>query len=60
MVSMFEFIRDNQDTLKTDFVTWTGDNSAHDTWMNTQDEVVQYTQNITNSWRQIVGMDNDI
>jgi 2'-5' RNA ligase len=30
--AMFDFIAENQDILKTDFITWTGDNSAHDTW----------------------------
>jgi len=33
--SMFDFIASNQDTLKTDFITWTGDNSAHNVWDNT-------------------------
>ena len=44
---MFEFIRDNQDTLKTDFITWHGDNSGHNTWDNTDEEVLEYTTIIT-------------
>ena len=44
--SMFEFIRDNQDTLQTKFITWVGDNSAHNVWSNTNQEVTDYTVNI--------------
>ena len=29
---MFEFIRDNQNTIKADFILWTGDNSVHADW----------------------------
>ena len=35
MKNMFDFIAENQDELKTDFITWTGDNSAHNIWDNT-------------------------
>lgn len=41
--TMFEFINKNQDTLKTDFITWTGDNSAHNVWDNTNEEITNYT-----------------
>lgn len=37
--NMFEFIANNQDTLKTSFITWVGDNSAHNVWDNTNEEV---------------------
>ena len=47
MKSMFEWVANNQDELKTDFITWTGDNSAHNVWDNTQEEITQYTVNIT-------------
>ena len=30
-----------------DFLTWHGDNSAHDVWMNTAEEVTYYTKNIS-------------
>jgi len=45
--SMFDFIATNQDELKTDFITWTGDNSAHNVWDNTAEEITDYTRNIT-------------
>jgi hypothetical protein len=41
--AMFDFIVENQSELKTDFVTWTGDNSAHNTWNNTKEEITKYT-----------------
>ena len=44
---MFDFIGSNQDTLKTDFITWVGDNSAHNVWDNTNEEITRYTVNIT-------------
>lgn len=44
---MFDYIADNQDTLKVDFLTWTGDNSAHNVWDNSHEEVTEYTKNIT-------------
>jgi hypothetical protein len=31
-----------------DAVFWTGDNSAHNTWANTNQEVIDYTLLITN------------
>lgn len=37
--NMFEFIANNQEELQTDFITWTGDNSAHNTWNNSNEEV---------------------
>ena len=33
--------------IKPDFIIWTGDNSAHDIWKNTSDEVVEYTIKVT-------------
>lgn len=44
---MFKYIAENQDTLKTDFITWVGDNSAHNVWDNTNEEITQYTQSLT-------------
>ena len=41
--SMFNFIADNQDELKTDFITWAGDNSGHNVWDNTNDEITKNT-----------------
>ena len=45
--NMFDYIADNQDTLQVDFLTWTGDNSAHNVWDNSHEEVTEYTKNIT-------------
>lgn len=44
---MFDFIGKNQEQLKIDFITWVGDNSAHNVWDNTNEEVTDYTVNIT-------------
>lgn len=52
---MFDFIAANQDVFKTDFITWTGDNSAHDIWSNTKEEVTQYTVNLTQSLKNALG-----
>lgn len=38
---------DNLNDLKIDFITWTGDNAAHDLWDFTQLETVQSTTTIT-------------
>jgi len=56
---MFEFIRDNQDTLKTDFITWHGDNSGHNVWDNTNEEVLEYTMVITETLMKAL-VDTDI
>ena len=58
--SMFDFISDNQSTLKTDFITWTGDNSPHNTWENTQEEVAMYVANITATLKESLGTDSTI
>jgi sphingomyelin phosphodiesterase len=49
---MLDFISANQGTLKTDLMTWVGDNSAHNTWDNTAEESLNYTVTITEMWRQ--------
>jgi len=41
---MMEFVRDE---VKPDLFVWTGDNSAHDTWQNTSEQVIDYTTKIT-------------
>lgn len=35
------------ETTKPDMVFWTGDNSAHNVWDNSDDEVTKYTLTIT-------------
>lgn len=34
---------------------WTGDNSAHNVWSNTAEEITNYTINITESVKEIFG-----
>ena len=58
--NMFDFIANNQDTLKTSFITWVGDNSAHNVWDNSNEEVYQYTLNITDTLNQSLGKDSKI
>jgi len=57
---MFDFIGSNQDTLKTDFITWVGDNSGHNVWSNTQEEITDYTTNITQSLKDALGPNSTI
>lgn len=42
--SMLGFVRDE---IKPDMLFWTGDNSAHNVWDNTVEEVTEYTIAIT-------------
>jgi hypothetical protein len=44
---MLEFIEENFDSLNIDFITWTGDNSAHNIWDKTQEETIQISKTIT-------------
>jgi sphingomyelin phosphodiesterase len=46
LASMLDYVRDE---IKPDLFFWTGDNSAHDVWENTDDEVISYVANITDS-----------
>ena len=46
--------------MKTDFITWTGDNSAHNVWDNTAEEITEYTRNITNTLKESLGADSKI
>mmetsp|Transcript_12878 Transcript_12878/g.21785 ORF Transcript_12878/g.21785 Transcript_12878/m.21785 type:complete len:144 (+) Transcript_12878:840-1271(+) len=57
---MFDFIGNNQDTLKTSFITWTGDNSAHNVWDNSNEEVFDYTRNITQTLNESLGPNSQI
>lgn len=60
MKNMFDFIAANQDEFKTQFITWVGDNSAHNVWSNTNPEVVDYTVNITKTLVDSLGPDSNI
>jgi sphingomyelin phosphodiesterase len=42
--SMLDYVRTE---IKPDMFIWTGDNSAHNVWDNTQEEVTAYTVAIT-------------
>lgn len=43
---MLDFVRDE---VKPDLFVWTGDNSAHNVWSNSNEEVTAYVVNITES-----------
>jgi len=60
MKSMFDFIGKNQDTLKADFITWVGDNSGHNVWDNTQEEITEYTRNITQTLKDSLGANSTL
>lgn len=53
---MLEHVRD---VAKPDIFFWTGDNSAHNVWSNTNEEVTQYTLAITNAIKETF-VDSDI
>ncbi len=40
--------------IKPDIIFWTGDNSAHDTWETTSDEVLKYTFKLTHMLKSAV------
>jgi len=53
--NMFDFIKEE---VKPDLMFWTGDNSAHDVWENTENEVINYTQAITDAIKkQLPGLE---
>lgn len=53
--NMFKFIANNQDTFKTSFITWVGDNSAHNVWDNTDQEVYDYSARLTTYMKEAFG-----
>lgn len=60
MQSLFEFIATNQDELKTSFITWTGDNAAHNIWENSIEEVKGYESLVANSLKKALGKNSTI
>ena len=54
---MFDFISKN---LKIDFLTWTGDNSAHNIWSNSDAEITKYTVNITETLKKSFGQNSSV
>jgi hypothetical protein len=55
--SMVEFINDE---IHPDALMWTGDNSAHNIWDNSWDEIINYTNNITTTIKDAFGPNTDI
>lgn len=45
--------------IKPDVIFWTGDNSSHNIWDNTVEEVTQYTEIVTNIIKDAI-KDTDI
>jgi len=57
---MFDFIATNDFGYKTDFITWTGDTSPHNTWTNTKEEVAEYVRNVTQTLKDSLGSNSQI
>lgn len=57
---MMKYIAENQDTLKTEFITWTGDNAAHDTWLQNNTYTSDMNTGITSSLTKYIGADKNI
>jgi len=54
---MIEYINDE---IHPDALMWTGDNSAHNVWDNSWDEIINYTNNITYTIKDTFGPNTDI
>jgi len=50
LTSMLEYVKDE---IKPDMFIWTGDNSAHNVWSNTNEEVIDYVVNITETIKEV-------
>ena len=46
--------------MKTDFITWVGDNPAHNIWEVTQEDVNFVNLNLTLSLKEALGPDSEI
>jgi len=40
--------------IQPDLIFWTGDNSSHNIWDNTMDEVIGYTEMVTNTIKDAI------
>ena len=49
--NMLDFIVNE---VKPDVIFWTGDNSSHDTWKNTVEQVTEYTKTVTNMVKEAI------
>lgn len=54
LVSMLEHVANE---VQPDMFFWTGDNSAHNVWSNTAEEITNYTINITETVKSVFGND---
>jgi sphingomyelin phosphodiesterase len=50
--SFLDFVKT---AIKPDFLFWTGDNSPHNVWSNSEEEVIQSTQGITKNLKDAFG-----
>ena len=56
---MVEYIAEGQGSyFQAKFITITGDYSPHDVWDNTYAQVFEYTTNITNTFKDIIGKEH--
>lgn len=57
--SMLDFITDSDKFEQPDMIFWTGDNSSHNIWSNTVEEVTNYTKIVTDMFKDAI-KDTDI
>lgn len=55
---MFEEIATLQEDI--DFITWVGDNSAHNVWDNSNEEITEYTNEITQALKSALGANSTV
>ena len=48
---MMEYIANE---VQPDIIFWTGDNSSHNVWNNTTEEVIEYTKTITDTIKDAI------
>lgn len=53
--AMFDWVGKHQDILNITFLTWVGDNSGHNIWSNTDEEITNYTIAITDMMKERMG-----
>lgn len=53
--AMFDWIGTHQETLNLTFATWVGDNSGHNIWSNSNEEITNYTITITEMMKKRMG-----
>jgi predicted MPP superfamily phosphohydrolase len=58
--AMFDFIAHEQKQIGIDFITWTGDNTAHDIWEQNDQLNTQSTANLTQTLKDSLGPDSTI